>query len=103
MKLLSKTLRRQLPALYSQENVPDPIIHAKFFHPSSAYTWYPTEFDPENSLFFGLVDGHDCELGYFSLEELESIKFTGLRIERDLYWKAKPLSEVQAEIERSGV
>lgn len=41
----------------------------------------------------------DPELGYFSLSELEKVRGPlGLRVERDLYWEPKPLSEVRKEI-----
>ena len=43
MKLLIPELRASLPPLYSQENVPDPVVHAKFFTPDSNWTWYVTE------------------------------------------------------------
>lgn len=34
-----------------------------------------------------LVDGHEAELGYWLLSELESVNGpAGLMIERDLYW-----------------
>jgi len=44
-----------------------------------------------------LVDGYEKELGYFSLEELESVKGSfGLGIERDRYFGfGKKLSSVQ--------
>jgi len=38
---------------------------------------------------------------YFSLSELESIRGPlGLKVERDLYWKPKTLSEVKKEISK---
>ena len=47
-----------------------------------------TEYDPDNRLAFGLCVIHEPELGYFSLEELESIELQwGLGIERDLHWQ----------------
>ncbi len=62
----------------------------KFFNPYGAATWYATEYDPETGNFFGYVDLGDrrfAELGYFSLEELESIKLPGgLGIERDIHF-----------------
>lgn len=98
MKLLTEELRRRLPALYSTENDRDPIAQAKFFTPWSNWTWYATEFDGEDS-FFGLVDGLDRELGYFSLAELESIQGpAGLTIERDLHFKPTPLSRLGSPI-----
>ncbi|MCL6481523.1 MAG: DUF2958 domain-containing protein [Firmicutes bacterium] len=39
----------------------------------------------------------ESELGYFSLDELESIRGPlGLKVERDLYWKPVPLSKVKS-------
>lgn len=47
-------------------------------------------------LFFGLVKGMEDELGYFSLEELESISGPGgLKIERDMYFKPCTLREAR--------
>ena len=93
MKLLTKELRAKLPPLYSTEKDEDPTAVAKFFTPDSNWTWYATEFDGEDR-FFGLVDGFDKELGYFSLSELASARGPlGLPIERDRWFSPKPLSE----------
>jgi hypothetical protein len=101
MKLMTKELRKKIPPLYSQENVKDPIVYAKYFMPDSHWTWYVLEFDGKDT-FFGYVDGDYQELGYFSLTELESIRGPlGLEVERDLYWKPKPLSEVKKEISKT--
>ena len=86
-KLLTKEDIKSLPPLYSQENIADPVIPVKFFTPWTNWTWYATEYDPEERLFFGLVDGLEKEFGYFSLAALESIKGPyGLKIERDMHW-----------------
>ena len=93
-KLLPDDIASTLPRLYTTENESDPIVHVKFFTPDSSWTWFLTEYDPDRRLCFGLVDGLERELGYFSLEEIESVKGPlGLPIERDLYWKPKPLSQ----------
>ena len=93
--LLTPDLRQALPALYSQEHVPDPLVRAKFFTPDASWTWYALEFDGED-LFFGLVDGHEQELGYFRLSELEHSKgHFGLHIERDEHFTPCPLSTVR--------
>lgn len=99
MKLLTKEVARQLPPLYSQEEKGgDAVAKVKFFTPWSSWTWYATEYDPEEQNFFGLVDGHEKELGYFSLREMEEVKGPyGLQIERDLYWRPKPLREIWPE------
>jgi len=75
------------------------LSYVKYFTPDSHRTWYVLEFDGKDT-FFGYVDGDYAELGYFSLSELESIKGPlGLKVERDLYWEPKPLSEVKKEME----
>jgi len=93
MLLLTKENKKNIPALYSQENVKDPIVYVKYFCPWNQWTWYAIEYDGED-LFFGQVVGHETELGYFSLSELKSVNGPmGLKIERDLYFKPKPLSQ----------
>jgi len=98
MKLMTKEIMKKLPKLYSQEKVADPMAMVKFFDPCGSWTWYATEGEPvgDDFRFFGLVKGHEAELGYFMLSELQSVRGPlGLGIERDLYFKPKPLSEVK--------
>jgi len=96
MKLVTDEIRKVIPKLYSQEERGDRVIaYVKFFTPWSNWTWYATEFDGED-VFFGLVVGLDTELGYFSLKELSEVTGPGgLKIERDLYFTPKPLSELR--------
>lgn len=101
MKLLTQEIRKKLPALYSQEDKGGKaVVHVKFFTPDSNWTFYASEFDGEDT-FFGLVDGFEKELGYFSLKELDSVRGAmGLPIERDLYWEPKTLEEIAPEMFR---
>ena len=84
MKLLTKELEKKIPMIGSQEDVEDPVVHVHYFHPLSSWDWYGIEFDPSERMFFGWVRGDFPELGYFNLEELESVKVAGIGIERDL-------------------
>lgn len=90
MKLLTKAIEKKLPALGSTEEVDleNKNLVVKFFQPWGFWNWYGVEYDPEQRLFFGYVEGEEKEWGYFSLDELESVvgRF-GLKIERDLYWE----------------
>jgi len=90
---------KSLPPLYSQDRLgEDAIVHVKFFTPDSSWTWYVTEYDPDERIFFGLVVGIEVELGYFSLDELKStVGPMGLHIERDIFWKSKTIAEVRKE------
>ena len=105
MKLLIPELRASLPSLYSQEKVPDPVVHAKFFTPDSNWTWYVTEGQAEDHdyRFFGYVCGMQEEWGYFVLSELESVRGPlGLEIERDLYFESGPFTQVMGRERRNG-
>lgn len=53
----------------------------------------------EERVFFGLVQGFEVELGYFSRDELETVRGPyGLRIERDIYWRERTLGELKQEV-----
>jgi len=114
-KLITKEVAAKMPALYSQEKVEDPEVIAKFFTPWTSWTWYATEAsvvrydinddevhhplseyeEGDEVLFFGLVDGLEKELGYWTLEQLtEVFGPAGLRIERDAHYSGHKLSEV---------
>jgi len=99
MKLLTQELLNRFREVGKQDT-PDAIVVAKFFHPFSQWTWYATSFDEEEGLFFGLVDGFEAELGYFSLEEF-SAKPMGIPFERDRHWTERPLKEIQSQISKN--
>ena len=105
MILLTKAIRKTMPKMYSTEKLDDneKVIRVKFFDPSSQWTWYAIEGEPvldDNGVevdyrFFGYVIGHEKEFGYFSLNELKSIKNRfGLCIERDSHLGKCTLEEV---------
>ena len=91
----------EIPELYAQEDKgEEAIVYIKLFTPDANWTWYLTEYRPSEELAFGLVDGHEVELGYVSIAELKSIKGPiGLPIERDLYWVPKTIREVKESLE----
>ena len=96
MNLLTQAIRKQLPPIGSTDGQGgQAIVHCKFFTPDAGWTWYVTEFDQADT-FFGLVVGHETELGDFSLSELQQVRGAlGLPIERDLHFKPKPLKELR--------
>lgn len=94
MMLVPKYVTKKLPPLYATHEAKDPLVVCKFFLPMTRWTWYATEFDGKDR-FFGYVVGDYKELGYFSLWELEWFEGPyGLKVERDLYFEPRPLSEI---------
>ena len=98
MVLMTKELAKQFPKLYSGEKIPegDREVIAKFFHPMSHQTWYATEYDPEEELFYGYVDtgDYDSEWGNFSLAEMQDLKVKGLGMERDIHFTPQKIGNV---------
>ena len=97
MELLTKELIARFKEVGSQDGEKDPIVIAKFFNPTGIGTWYATEYDPKDKIFFGYVSlfgDHNDEWGSFALEELKGIVSPfGLGIERDLHCGEKKISE----------
>lgn len=89
--MMTKAIEDKIPKLYEG----DGTAYVKFFTPWSNWTWYGTEYDKEEGLFYGYVEGFEKEWGYFSLAELESIRGPyGLKIERDMHFKPQKVGEV---------
>ena len=97
MKLMTKEIEKKIPPMDSVDS-DNPKIAVKFFDPFSSWTWYVIEgekiaynrtgddgkeYHENDWLFFGYVKGFENELGYFRLNELQSVG----RIERDLYFE----------------
>lgn len=84
MKLMTKEIEKKIPPMDSVDS-DNPKIAVKFFDPFSSWTWYVIEGEKQENdwLFFGYVKGFENELGYFRLNELQSVG----RIERDLYFE----------------
>ena len=88
MNLFTKAQEKKLRANFGVDKDHKPVV--KLFNPTGAGTWLLTELAP-NGIAFGLCDlGFGSpELGYVDLEELRTTRLPfGLRIERDLHFKA---------------
>lgn len=96
MNILSHEAVQNLPPLYSQEQVDDPIVPCRFYHPYSDWYWYPYEADLQQGLFFGFVRGFEGELGYFSVLEFKDVEEqTGVSFRVDPTFTPMKLSEVR--------
>ena len=103
MSLVTKAILQKFQKTWKQY-VENPVVIAKFFNPVGIGTWYATEYDPDTKVFFGRVDLHESEWGYFSKEELENVSlpfpwshksyFGELGIERDIYFEPTQDSEL---------
>jgi len=96
-KLIPQTLLSDIPDLYATDGQKDPLCYVKLFTPDSNWTWYIIEFSKaDRDTCYGYVQGLESELGYFTLNELESVHGSlGLAIERDLYFQPTVFSTIK--------
>lgn len=100
MILLTDELRAQLLANGRIRDA-DHVPVVKFFNPLGEGVWLTTELGPDGDTLFGLADLGEPELGYFSLEEMISVRLPfGLGIERDILFTGEFPISVWAEAAR---
>ena len=95
MELIPKELKNTIPHLYETEEQKDPIVFVKLF--MDGWTWLITELSIDEDICFGyVISPFGKELGYFSLDELKSLRGRlGIWVERDFYFKPTPLSQLK--------
>ena len=95
MELIPQEIKNKIPKLYETEKQNDPIVYVKLF--LDGWTWYITELSIDNNICFGyVISPFESELGYFSLNEIKSIKGSlGLGVERDLSFKPTALAIIR--------
>lgn len=73
MKNFFKKRGIDVPELKAQDDVENPLAYAHFI--AGEWHWYVTEAGEIDGdlLLFGLVDGKDKEIGYFTLMQLASV------------------------------
>ncbi len=119
-KLFTKTAYKEVPAIRSTDGQGDSaVVHVRLFSPLSGWAWYVTEFDPETGEAFGLIHGHETELGTFaiglgddqysgeSMQDLNNnFRAKGLRMppyERDLHWTPRFIGDIKGRITRGSL
>lgn len=103
-KMMTKTLARQLPPLYSTDGQGNnAIARGHWFAPNA--DWFATEYDEPTGDCFGLVHvyGYAPELGYFNIHDFEKSneqpwhlvngEMRLCLVERDLHWTPRTVAE----------
>lgn len=101
MKVFTEEIKKQLEKypLYSQDGKrKEAVAVVKLFLPQGAWTWCVMEANLETEELYGIVVGGygEAEYGYFSLQELESVRTKlGLGIERDTAFEPTQLKDIE--------
>jgi len=96
MKLLTKEIAEELQKQYPMGSDMEQIVFAKLFDPSSSWSWYLINQDPDDFYYlWGIVKGVEIEMGSINLAALEEYRGRlGIGIERDIYFTPLPAREV---------
>jgi hypothetical protein len=102
MKLMTKAIEKKARSQYLRGSDMEQKIVAKFFTPTSSWTWYLMNQDPDDpDYLWGIVKGFEVEIGSFSLSDLQKYRGRfGLAIERDLHFRPLPAREVWEKLNR---
>lgn len=71
-QLMTEEIAKTVPRLYEQDGAEDPTVYAHYFSCVNGWDWWLLEFDGTDEAF-GLVEGYDDELGYFSIKEMAEL------------------------------
>ena len=84
MKLLTKKIKEQATKQYDDGSDMEQMVIAKYFDPMGSWKWFLMNMHKDDDYCWGIVKGHEVEMGSFSMEELESMQ---PRLQRDLYFE----------------
>ena len=101
MKLLTKKIKEQATKQYDDGSDMEQMVVAKYFDPMGSWKWFLMNMHKDEDYCWGIVKGHEVEMGSFSMKELESIKLPfGLKIERDTLFEPMKASEVWEQLNK---
>lgn len=89
MNLLPRSLLQRFEDV-GEQNIPNPIVVARYYQTTLGLEWFATEYHPDIKCFKGTTTIDD-DVQYFSLDELE---LDGDSAILDVYWEECRLSEV---------
>lgn len=107
--LVTKTVEKTLPPLYSQKNKHNlTTAYVKFFNIINGWRYYAAEYDPKTGLAFGLIQNPtETELGYFNLNEMQELndkwKEKNLQVppfERDTNFKPTTIGVIKERLKQ---
>lgn len=95
--LIPQNVAGQIPTLHDAWDNKPLTVFLKWFTPDGPFTWYVTCWDKQDTVWAYVVNTAWAiqEQGVVSIQEIKSVRGAlNLPVERDIIWKATPLTEV---------
>ena len=95
MKLLTKKIKEQAIKQYDEGSDMEQMVVAKYFDAMGDWKWFLMNMHKDDDYCWGIVKGHEVEMGSFSMEELKSMQ---PRLQRDLYFEPMKAKDVWEQL-----
>ena len=101
MKLMTKEIQEKAEKQYDLGSDMEQIVVAKHFDAMGGWKWFLMNKKKDDSYCWGIVKGHEVEMGSFSIDELENIKLPfGMGIERDTLFEPMKAKDVWEQLNK---
>ena len=97
MKLMTKEIQKKAEKQYDLGSDMEQMVVAKYFDAMGDWKWFLMNMDKDGDYCWGIVKGHEVEMGSFSMEELKSMQ---PRLQRDLYFEPVKAKDVWDALNR---
>ena len=84
MKLITKEIKDKAQKQFDDGSDMEQMVVAKYFDAMGDWKWFLMNMDKDEDYCWGIVKGHEVEMGSFSMAELKSMQ---PRLQRDLYFE----------------
>ena len=94
---MTDKIAKQATEQYDKGSDMEQMVVAKYFDAMGDWKWFLMNMDKDGDYCWGIVKGHEVEMGSFSMEELKSMQ---PRLQRDLYFEPVKAKDVWDALNR---
>ena len=94
---MTKEIKEKAEKQYEQGSDMEQMVVAKFFDAMGSWKWFLMNKSKDDDYCWGIVKGHEIEMGSFSIDELRSMQ---PRIQRDLYFEPMKAKDVWEQLNK---
>ena len=94
---MTKEIKEKAQKQYDEGSDMEQKVVAKFFDPMGSWKWFLMNMHKDDDYCWGIVKGHEVEMGSFSIKELQSMS---PRIQRDLYFEPVKAKDVWEQLNK---
>ena len=94
---MTKEIKKKAQKQFDDGSDMEQMVVAKYFDAMGGWKWFLMNMHKDEDYCWGIVKGHEVEMGSFSIKELQSMS---PRIQRDLYFEPVKASEVWEQLNK---